>query len=122
MEQIDEILIQLEDQLHGELGNLVTKARKLLAAKTSPPPMPDENALSVELIARYSGNSRGNPIAQKAFTDCYLWMRSQCEGLIKQKAIRFKEWCEEHEYEVDNHAQHKHTTEELYEIFNQQER
>lgn len=55
-------------------------------------------------------------------------MRSQCHGLIKQKAVEFADWLIEvtdtgGKYEYFNTELFtKLTTEELYEIFNQQER
>lgn len=58
----------------------------------------------------------------------YKLMRSQCDGLIKQKAVEFAEWVVEvtdtggkyEDFNTDLFT--KLTTEELYEIFNQQER
>lgn len=60
----------------------------------------------------------------------YKLMRSQCEGLIKQKAVEFLKWKEKLKprqlITVHGDGQTPYvrdlTEEELYEIFNQQER
>lgn len=93
----------------------------------SPPSMPD---ISDEAI-----NERANKIQldyeRIGFVWGAKWMRSQCD--VKQKAVEFAEWIEYGEYTLggDNlwYKWHEvvpepkgYTTEELYEIFNQQER
>ena len=36
-----------------------------------------DEALAIELIARFTGNSRGTPIAKKSFVDGVLWERGR---------------------------------------------
>lgn len=43
--------------------------------------VPDDNTLAVELLARFSGNSRGNPISKRAFIDAVLWIKSRVSAL-----------------------------------------
>ena len=38
---------------------------------------PTDQELAVEIISRYSGNSRGNPISKRAFIDCFNWFKSK---------------------------------------------
>jgi hypothetical protein len=53
-----------------------------IAGATSATPLrgdsfPTNEEVAVELIARYSGNSRGKSIAMTAFIDCYDWLKSK---------------------------------------------
>ena len=44
--------------------------------------IPSDETLATELIARFSGNSRGNPISKKAFIDGVLWIKERIESLL----------------------------------------
>lgn len=101
--------------------------RKAFEIKSaSPPSMPDE-------VIRYMMHWGGEQEEENINGDWvkyedYERMRSQCDGLIKQKAVEFAEWVVEvtdtggkyEDFNTDLFT--KLTTEELYEIFNQQER
>lgn len=43
--------------------------------------IPNDEELAAEIIARYNGNSRGNPIAKKAFIDAVNWIKKRSQSL-----------------------------------------
>lgn len=102
---------------------------------SSPPSMPE--LITDEEIKEFAGATMLNPnlySIQEAYEegreDGAKWMRSRFEGIVKHKAIRFTKWKESLQprqlITVHGDGQTPYvrdlTEEELYEIFNQQER
>ena len=103
-------LFDLLNQEHGllpletEMRDIVEVVNKMQAAHAPAEGggMPTEDDLVTEVIARFSGNSRGNPIAKKAFIDCYIWIEKRMiEGLREapvSDAVEFAEWIIKNNY------------------------
>lgn len=52
---------------------------------------PTDDELAAELLARFNGNSRGNPIAKKAFTDAVLWLKERQSKSSQRTCVWVKE-------------------------------
>jgi hypothetical protein len=66
----------------NEINSLTSQRDKYLEGLKKLSPSDEE--LAVELVARYIGNSRGNPISKKAFIDAVSWMKSKIQSLITE--------------------------------------
>lgn len=102
----------------------------------SPPSMPDLETCKdkvLEIIQKNYNEFKGTNEAElHSSHEIANWMRSQCDGLIKQKAVEFVEWMHNNNWvtiKIDDTVVLENTfnsegrkIEQVYEIFNQQER
>lgn len=140
MEEIKKELASLAAYMYGGytreyvVGRIDKIIGMLHAKPASPPSMPDLETCKdkvLEIIQKNYNEFKGTNEAElHSSHEIANWMCSQCEGLIKQKAVEFAEWCKINMYGyvrgfgwIKHHGSKENiTTEELYEIFNQQER
>lgn len=75
-----------------------------------------KRALAIEILARFTGNSRGTPIAKKAFIDGALWAKSKSLSSEESQEEQSKLWEEVQKYYALNAVIRKGMKEIFFEL------